>query len=181
MLMKADDALLLVVDMQEKLLPAIHDADAIEQNVAWLLDVASAAGVPSYASEQYRKGLGHTVPSLRERIPRGAIDEKVHFSCADAPECCAGIKAMKRRQLVICGVEAHVCVLQTALGMQQAGYEVFVVADAVGSRKRDDRDLALERLRALGVQVVSREMVAFEWMHQAGTDVFRTISRNYLR
>jgi nicotinamidase-related amidase len=88
---------------------------------------------------------------------------------------------MERPQVVVCGIEAHVCVLQTVLELAAAGKQVFVVAEAIGSRDPEHKDLALERMRAQGITIVCREMVAFEWLHQAGTDKFREISLNFLR
>lgn len=107
--------------------------------------------------------------------------EKLHFSCSADPGCTATLDALGRGQVVIIGMEAHVCVLQTALGLRQQGKDVFVVADAVSSRDPEDKALALARMGQAGVWVVSREMVVFEWLHCAGTDTFREISQNYLR
>ena len=107
--------------------------------------------------------------------------EKTHFSCVAERECMRRIDACGREQLVVIGTEAHVCVLQTALDLRATGKEVYLVADGVSSRSPRDAELALERMRAAGVRIVSREMVAFEWLHQAGTDTFREISREFLR
>jgi len=107
--------------------------------------------------------------------------EKLHFSCAAERDCMRRIDALGREQIVVIGAEAHVCVLQTVLDLRAVGKEIYLVADAVSSRSPRDVELALERMRAEGVRVVSREMVAFEWLHQAGTDRFREISREFLR
>jgi nicotinamidase-related amidase len=107
--------------------------------------------------------------------------EKVHFSCAAEPACMDRINAGGREQIILTGAEAHVCVLQTALGLLAAGKQVFVVADCIGSRHPRDLELALGRMGAEGVRIVSREMVVFEWLHRAGTEVFREISREFLR
>jgi nicotinamidase-related amidase len=172
---------LLVVDFQERLMPAIDDADRIVANGAWLIQIAQRLGVPVLASEQYPQGLGHTVAAIREWLPAEAFMEKRHFSCAADQNCMRRIDALNREQIVVIGAEAHVCVLQTALGLQAIGKEVYLVADAVSSRSPRDVELALERMRAEGVRVVSREMVVFEWLHQAGTEQFRAISREFLR
>jgi nicotinamidase-related amidase len=181
MLIQRERSSLLVIDIQERLLPAIHEGERVIENTAWLLRIAGELGVPVVLSEQYPRGLGHTVPSLLELVEEDAVVEKVHFSCAASPECRARLDALGRDQVVITGMEAHVCVLQTALGLAAAGREVYVVADAVSSRRPADAELGLARMRHGGVQVVSREMVAFEWLHQAGTDTFRDISRRFLR
>ncbi|NMQ18553.1 hydrolase [Candidatus Competibacter phosphatis] len=181
MLMKIETSCLLAVDFQERLMPAIHDADRIVANGAWLIQTAQRLNVPVLASEQYPRGLGHTVAAIRERLPAEAFMEKLHFSCAAERDCMRRIDALGRQQIVVIGAEAHVCVLQTALDLRAAGRDVYLVADAVSSRSPRDIELALERMRAEGVRVVSREMVVFEWLHQAGDDRFREISREFLR
>lgn len=181
MLIDARKSCLLVVDVQERLLPAIHEVERVVENVAWLMSVASELEVPILVSEQYPRGLGHTAPELRELIPEGALMEKLHFSCAAAPECRDRILGLEREQIVLAGLEAHVCVLQTALGLLREGCEVYVVADAVGSRRPRSAELGLERMRDEGARVVDREMVAFEWLGRAGTDQFRDLSRRFLR
>lgn len=181
MLMKIETSCLLAVDFQERLMPAIHDADRIVANGAWLIQIAQRLNVPVLASEQYPRGLGHTVAAIRELLPAEAFMEKLHFSCAAERDCMRRIDALGRQQIVVIGAEAHVCVLQTALDLRAAGRDVYLVADAVSSRSPRDIELALERMRAEGVRVVSREMVVFEWLHQAGDDRFREISREFLR
>jgi nicotinamidase-related amidase len=181
MLMKIETSCLLAVDFQERLMPAIHDADRIVTNGAWLIQIAQRLNVPVLASEQYPRGLGHTVAAIRKRLPAEAFMEKLHFSCAAERDCMRRIDALGRQQIIVIGAEAHVCVLQTALDLQAAGRDVYLVADAVSSRSPRDVELALERMRAEGVRVVSREMVVFEWLHQAGDDRFREISREFLR
>ncbi|MDP2821406.1 MAG: hydrolase [Sulfuritalea sp.] len=178
--MNADDAALLVIDVQERLLSHIHDWQNLLDNVTWLVGLAQKIGVPVMATEQYPKGLGHTVPELAGMLPVGGIAEKLHFSCA-AAGCLPGLPGGERRQVVVCGIESHVCVLQTVLDLRGQGREVFVVADAVASRNPADRTLALERMREHGAEVVSREMVAFEWLRQAGTPLFREVSAAFLR
>jgi nicotinamidase-related amidase len=179
--MRAETSCLLVVDFQERLMPAIHDAERIVAHGTWLIQIAQRLAVPALASEQYPKGLGHTVAAIRDLLPAEAFMEKIHFSCAADRDCMRRIDALEREQIVVIGAEAHVCVLQTALGLRAAGKEVYLVADAVSSRSPRDVELALARMRAEGVRIVSREMVAFEWLHQAGTDTFRAISREFLR
>ena len=181
MLMRVETSCLLVVDFQERLMPAIHQVDAVVANGVWLIQIAQRLGAPVLASEQYPQGLGHTVAAIRELLPDEAFMTKTHFSCAAERDCMRRIDALDREQIVMIGVEAHVCVLQTALDLRAAGKEVFLVADAVSSRSPRDGELALARMRAEGVRIVSREMVAFEWLHQAGTDRFRAISREFLR
>ena len=108
------------------------------------------------------------MPAIRELLPEGAVGSKNHFSCV-AAGCLPGLPGADRAQVVLVGIEAHVCVLQTALELVEEGKEVYVVADAVGSRRPYDRDVALARMRDEGVRVVTREMVVFEWLGEAGT------------
>ena len=179
-LLRADTSMLLVVDVQARLVPAIHDATAVVERIVWLVRLAQALGVPVAATEQYPQGLGPTVPALTALLPPGSIGEKVHFSCA-AAGCLPTLPGAGRPQVVLAGTEAHVCVLQTAFGLAAAGREVFVVADAVGSRDPGSCTLALERMARRGIGVVSCEMVGFEWLERAATERFREISREFLR
>jgi nicotinamidase-related amidase len=180
MLLNRDDSTLLVVDVQERLLPHIHDWQRLLDNVIWLVRVAQRIGVPVAATEQYPKGLGHTHPELRRLLPDAALAEKVHFSCV-AARCLPGLPGAGAQQVVVAGIESHVCVLQTVLELRGQDKDVFVVADAVSSRDPANRELALARMHDHGAQVVSREMVAFEWLRQAGTDLFREVSATFLR
>lgn len=179
-LLCAGTSTLLVVDVQSRLVPAIHEGAAVVGRVVWLVRLAQALGIPVAATEQYPQGLGPTVPDVAALMPAGAIGSKVHFSCA-AAGCLDALPGAARPQVVVAGIEAHVCVLQTAFGLAAQGREVFVVADAVGSRDPANRALALERMGQRGIGIVSGEMVGFEWLERAGTERFRALSREYLR
>jgi len=181
MQIKADQSCLLVTDIHEKLMAALPDGERVIATSAWLIQIAQALRIPVLASEQYPKGLGPTVAAVSRWLPEGAFMEKIHFGCIAEPACRERISAINRQQWILVGAEAHVCVLQTALGLLETGREVYVVADGVASRRLEDAEIALARLRAEGARVVTREMVAFEWLHQAGTDLFRDISRCFLR
>ncbi len=180
MLIDAQRSQLLVVDLQEKLLPVIFDHERLLSNVLWLIRAAQKIGVPVAALEQYPNGLGRIVGDVRDLLPEGAIAQKVRFS-AVAAECLASLPGADRPQVVLIGIETHVCLLQTALELILEGKYVYVVADAVGSRHAADRDCALARMRQEGVRIVSREMVVFEWLAEAGTPLFRATSREFLR
>lgn len=175
MLMKAEDSLLLIVDVQERLLPAMAEARQVAQRCEFLMRGALRLVIPLLVSEQYPRGIGPTIPELRALAPAGTVLDKLHFSCGEAPEIAERIATSGRRQLVLAGIEAHVCVLQSALVFAQRGYQVFVVADACSSRDAANADLAFQRLRAAGVQVVASEMVLFEWLHKAGTPAFKDL------
>lgn len=173
-------SLLLVVDVQSRLLPAIDRGDDCLAQVQWLMNVAARLQVPVLATEHCPEHLGASHPAIRGLLPEDAILAKRHFSAV--PD---GLLAFhpesQREQWVVTGTEAHVCVLQTALGLLAAGRQVYVVAEAVGSRRDDDRQLALERLRQAGAVVVSREMVAFEWLETADAPEFRNLLREFIR
>jgi nicotinamidase-related amidase len=175
MLLNAQGSLLLVVDVQERLLPAIHDAERILQRIEIMVRAAGMLGVPVMATEQYPRGLGRTAAALSELLPEAVRVEKIHFCAAAEPELMSRLEAARRRQIVLCGTEAHVCVLQTALGLAAAGYDCAVVADAAGSRDPANRQAALDRLRAEGIAILTSEMVLFEWMARADTAEFRQI------
>ena len=180
MLIDAHRSVLLVVDMQEKLLPAIHDHAVVVDHAAWLVRAAQMIDVPVAATEQYPKGLGHIVAPLKALLPAAAVAAKNHFSCV-AAKCLPQLPGADRAQVVLAGVEAHVCVLQTALELLEEGKEVYVVADAVGSRRPRDLEIALTRMRDEGVRVVTREMVVFEWLGEAGTALFKDVSKTLLK
>lgn len=180
MLMRAKDSTLLVIDLQERLLPAIDGGVTVIEQATWLVRLAQRLDVPVIATEQYPKGLGVTGAELRALLPAEGLREKIHFS-ATAGAGLFDLPGGERQQFIVCGTETHVCVLQTVLGLLAAGREVFVVDEAVGSRRPRDKALGLARMERAGAVIVSREMVAFEWLEQAGTDVFREVSRNFIR
>ena len=175
MLIRRDDSLLLIVDIQEKLAPAIHDNELVTANSVRLLEGARQLGVPAFVSEQYVKGLGPSVQAIRAAAGSARLFEKTHFSCAAEPGIVDLLWAAKRPQVILTGTETHVCVLQTAFGLQAAGFEVYLVADAASSRTPENRSAAIERMRAGGIRIVTTEMVLFEWLHQAGTSEFRSL------
>lgn len=176
MLIDRDQSCLLVIDMQERLLPAMAAAQAIARNAATLVRAANRLGVPVLASEQYRRGLGATVPALAAELPAACTIEKLHFSCLADPGFAERFRGLGRAQAVVTGIEAHVCVLQTALDLNAAGVRTFVVADATGSRTDASLEVALARARAGGIEVVTTEMVVFEWLRRAGTPEFKELS-----
>lgn len=179
MLIDKNKATLLVVDVQEKLLPQIWGSEDLSARLRWLIAASQDGKLPIVFSEQYPKGLGHTLAPLRELAPTAPVVDKRHFSCVAA--ACLPPELLAREQVVVCGIEAHVCVLQTALELAAQGKQVFVVADAIGSRRPLDVELALERMRVAGVVVVSREMVLFELLRGAHDPDFKAMSQKYLQ
>lgn len=177
MLLDRNRSLLLVIDVQERLLAAMPEAADCVDRILLLLEGARLLGVPALSSEQYPKGLGTTDPRVSAALGNAPRFEKIHFSCFREEPLRQAILATGRRQLVLCGVEAHVCVLQTALDFRATGFDVHVVADACDSRTAQRKALAFARLRQEGVRILDSEMVLFEWLERAGTDEFRAISR----
>lgn len=180
MLMNRDKAALLIIDVQTRLAPAIHDAEQVVANCAWLAAVAGRVGVPVVVTEHFPDKIGVTVDVVRTVTADAQYVSKRAFS-AQADGCLASTAVHDLRQVVLCGTEAHVCVMQTALDLRWAGKEVFVVAEACGSRKPADRELAFSRMRHHGIEIVAREMVAFEWLRCGGTELFRDVNRDFIR
>lgn len=175
-MLRRQDQILLVVDVQERLAPVILEGEQIVERCLLLVQVAQRLSVPILVSEQYPKGLGRTLAVLNDRLADTPRLAKTAFSCAEDEGIRAAVQAAGRRGVVICGMEAHVCVLQSALGFAEAGWQVAVVADAVGSRRASSKSLGLARMQAHGIEIVDSEMVAFEWLQRAGTDEFRAIA-----
>lgn len=176
MLLQAEHSCALVIDEQVRLLPAMAAADAVVANTQRLLRAAQRLDVPVLVSEQYPRGLGPTVPTVAPLLPADSVVEKTQFSCLRNPVFAGRLRQLGRPQVVVAGVESHVCVLQTALDLLQQRYAVFVVADATSSRTTDSHDRALERMARAGAEIVTTEMVVFEWLADAGHPAFREIS-----
>jgi nicotinamidase-related amidase len=173
-LLSAERAVLLLVDFQQRLMPAIHDGETVIARAVRLAEAASLLDVPVLATEQYPAGLGPTVEPLAG-YPQ-AVLAKTSFSAAADPGFAALLPA-GTREVVIAGCEAHVCVLQTALDLAGARHRVILAADAAGSRDPADRAAALERARQHGIEVVTTEMVLFEWLRDAKHRRFREVQR----
>lgn len=166
---------LVVVDIQDRLLPAVFEKERVLQNALRLVQGAGILQVPVFVTEQYRKGLGPTVPEVAAAIPGFAPLEKLAFSACGAAAFLPALKQQKVSQAILCGIEAHVCVSQTCLDLVDQGFRVFVVADAVSSRTPENYRIGLDRMRAAGAVIVSTEMVLFELLEQAGTPEFKQI------
>lgn len=166
---------LAVIDIQEKLLPAMCDPQAVAQNAARLVRGAQVLQVPVLVTEQYRKGLGGTVVEVASALGAFAPLEKLAFSACGAPGFVEALKRRKVRDVVLCGIEAHVCVTQTCLDLLDEGFRVLVVADATASRTRQNLEIGLGRMRDAGALIGSTEMVLFEWLGRAGTEQFKQI------
>ena len=171
----AETAHLLVVDVQEKLLPKIRAAAELVRNIAFLLDACRVLNVPASATEQYPKGLGPTAPELASRLAL-PLPEKVAFSCCAIDSLVERFHAGGRPAILVAGIETHVCVLQTVLDLRALGFQAFVPVDAVGSRFAIDYETALRRMEQAGAVLCTSEMAVFEMTREAGTPRFRQIS-----
>lgn len=174
MLIRADDSVLVIIDMQERLVPAMQAPARTIRNARTLMASADELSIPVMLTEQYPAGLGHTVPELAPG-PSATVLSKMHFSCMEDHDFAARFRALGRRQAVLAGMEAHVCVLQTAASLIEEGYQVFVVSDATASRSLESEQACIARLSAAGAGIATTEMVVFEWLGQAGTAAFKKL------
>lgn len=175
-LVDAMQSCLLVVDMQPRLLAAMAEADAVVNNCEKLLKAAALLEIPAIASEQYPHGLGSTDERLSSLIDESSIFEKMEFSALLNSKLASGLEALKRPQVIVTGLEAHVCVLQSVFDLAAHGYSVFVVADAISSRRLADKEVALHRFKHPNIAVVTTEMVVFEWLRAATHPKFKQLS-----
>ncbi len=175
MLIKSADSCLIVIDMQERLVPAMQAPARTIKNTRLLINTATRLEVPVMLTEQYPKGLGRTVPQIATASEHLPIFEKLHFSCMDEPKFAGAFALHSRKQAIITGMEAHICVMQTAAQLMEQGVEVFVVTDATSSRTLESEKACLDRLQAIGAGIVTTEMVVFEWLAKAGTPAFKDV------
>jgi nicotinamidase-related amidase len=174
--LRREKALLLLVDVQERLLPAMFEAERVSRYCALLLRTARQMQIPVVATEQYPEKLGPTVAPLRELLDATAHSKMQFSACTpDVQRQLSTHMAAGRGSVVLCGLETHVCVLQSALDLREAGFEVFVPQDAVSSRYENDKNVALSRLHSLGVTPCSTEMLVFELLREAGTPEFKAL------
>jgi nicotinamidase-related amidase len=174
-LMSRGDTALLVMDVQERLIPAIPDAKRVVWNIRRLIDAAKVLGLPVVGTEQYPKGLGPTTAELAERL--GPMPSKLIFSAGGCPEIFERLRGDGLSKILVCGIEAHVCVAQTVFDLLADGWRVYIVVDAVGSRFEIDRRTALGRMDSCGATLTTTEAAIFEWCEAAGTPEFKEISR----
>ena len=170
---------LLVIDVQQRLVPAIADVEQIVTNVARLVRYATILGVPITFTEHMPQRIGHLLPALRAGAAQScSVIEKTTFSAVREPAFAARMTDLQqtgRNTVVVCGMEAHVCVMQTVLELRKGGDQVLLVADAVGSRTSSNRALAVDRMSEAGAEIVSQEMIAFEWLERGDAPEFKEI------
>ena len=180
MRLQKENTTLVIIDVQQKLMPVIDSADDVARNIDRLVRGAHILGVPALLTEQYVKGLGPTIDPVRIAFEETSGYKPIEKACFSAHGCeafAAQLAALERTQVLVAGVETHVCVYQTVSDLLRAGLEVTIVADAVSSRTPRNREIALQRLVSEGVKLSSTEMALFELLGVSGTDDFRAISR----
>jgi nicotinamidase-related amidase len=175
-LLHKDETALIIVDIQERLASVMDARDIVIDNCLHIIELSKLLTIPVIITEQYPKGLGQTVEIIRSALPSYQRVEKLTFSCCDEPSFLDIIKRVNRRRLVLMGMETHICVLQTCIGLLQNGYNVHVVSDAVCSRKDDNRKVAIEFMRDAGAVITCTETVLFQLLKKAGTEEFKAIS-----
>ncbi|MCL4151002.1 UNVERIFIED_CONTAM: hypothetical protein GTU68_020898 [Idotea baltica] len=179
--MEPGNTAIVVVDVQEKLLPAIQESETVQSNIERLLDAAAILQVKAVGTEQYPKGLGATVQGVREKLSGdlmvNGLPAKTMFSCRECETMFRQLAEQGVQNLLLCGIETHVCIAQTALDMIAAGFNVYLSVDAVGARFAIDHDVALRRLEISGCTLTTTEAAIFELCGQAGDDRFKAISK----
>jgi nicotinamidase-related amidase len=175
--LEADQCVLVVVDIQEKLLPPIFRKEELVRNSQLLIRLAGILNLPVLATTQYAKGLGAIVPDIAALLAGVTTHDKVQFSCFGSEGFCSSLKRLagNRTVLLLCGMESHVCVMQTALSALREGYLVHVASDAVSSRAQWNWQIGLDRMRAAGAVISSTEMMMYELMRSSGSDAFKKL------
>ena len=172
-----DQTLAMVVDVQERLFPHIHDCELLEKNLKLLVEGLKILDIPFAVTEQYKKGLGPTVPSLEALVKQDIHFEKLSFSCCDDPAIIEHIETSTKRYVILAGIESHICLLQTAIDLKERGYRPVIVEDCVGSRNPENKRIAINRLLQEGITVTSAESLLFELCRVAGNEQFKAISK----
>lgn len=172
-----DKAALLVIDIQERLFPFISENEKLAKNVPILIEGIKVLDIPVIVTEQYVKGLGTTVPSVVASLGDLPRTEKMAFSCCDEPRFMEALALSGKEYVIIAGIESHVCVLQTVIDLIHNGYHPVVVEDCTSSRKLNDKNIAIERMRREGAVITTYESLLFELLRYSGTDPFRAISK----
>ncbi|MDF2951866.1 MAG: hypothetical protein K0S18_1449 [Anaerocolumna sp.] len=173
-----EESIALVIDYQEKLVPVMHNDHELIQNSEIFLRGLNILQIPTIVTQQYTKGIGMTVEQLRNVFEeKFTYFDKFSFSCYDDEKILEEIKKHKKKNIIICGIEAHVCVLQTAIDCMAAGYQVIIVEDCISSRRKNDKKVALQRAEMEGIIITTYESLLFELTRKAGNDTFKQISK----
>jgi nicotinamidase-related amidase len=172
-LISGEGAALVVIDVQEKLFTHMAEKQKLVENLAKLIQFAGIMKIPIIVTEQYPKGLGQTIAEVKKLVPHVTLVEKVEFSCFGSTGFKEALANLEAKTLIIVGIEAHICVTQTAIDGRQTGYRICVVEDAISSRNLGDKAAAIERMRQNGVTIVTSEMLIYEILKKAGTREFK--------
>lgn len=175
--LEAENCALIVIDIQEKLLPPIFQKERLVKNSQLLIRLAGILKIPAVMSVQYSKGLGNTIPEIASLLPETRPIDKQMFSCFGSDVFCTTLKRLpgNRNTVLLCGMESHICVTQTALGGLREGYIVHVASDAVSSRSEWNWHIGLERMRAAGAVISSTEMMIYELLRSSGSPAFKEL------
>ena len=173
----AEDTAALIIDFQEKLVPAIANNEEVVAKAALFCAGLKELGVPMAITQQYTKGLGDTVAPIKEVVGEFEAMEKMSFSAMGCEEFVAWVKAQGKKTILVCGVEAHICVLQSVIDLQAEGYQVYLVEDCIASRKPSDKETGIKRAMGEGALMTSAEAILFELTYISGTPVFKQISK----
>lgn len=174
-LLRADDTALVVIDLQEKLVNMVHNREELLKRTALILETAKVCGLPLVLTEHYPQGLGSTVEEVKEHLPEYRPILKRIFSCCGVEEFVRAVEATGRRQLLVAGIETHICVNQTVHDLLHRDYQVQVLADACGTRFPSDHAVGLEKMRDSGAVIASTEMAVYELVERADTELFKEI------
>lgn len=172
-----DDAVLLIVDIQERLATVMKKRDEVVTNCLQLIELAKMLRIPVVVTEQYSKGLGPTVAEIRDALPTYQPIEKMTFSCCEEPHFLTEIKKLGKKTVILTGMETHICVLQTCIGLLAEGFNVHLVRDAACSRTKENWETAIEFMRDVGAAITCTETVMFQLLRVAGTEEFKVISK----
>lgn len=176
-ILQREKAALLVIDIQERILPVIFEYERVVENTLKLINGFKILSVPIYCTEQYPKGLGPTESKIKSALDSTEAIQKMTFSCNGAGDLFQDLKRKRIKQVVVCGIESHVCVLQTVLDLLAEEIQVHVAADAVSSRRKFDYEIALRRMESNGAEITLTESVLFELLNVCGTEEFKAISK----
>ena len=176
-LMNKEDALFVVIDFQEKLIPVMHDKANLEDKVCRLASGMKKLGIPNIVTQQYTKGIGETIPSIAEAIGKFTPIDKTTFSCLGNDEFVDRLEAAGKHDIVICGIEAHICLQQTVIELLAKGYRVYVPADCASSRSENDKLWSLARMGEAGAVITTYEAILYELVGDAKAEEFKAISK----
>ena len=177
MRIKKEDTIAVVIDVQERLFPLISDNKNLTDNIVKLIKGLKAIGIEILVTVQYTKGLGFTIQPIKEALGELETMEKTFFSCCGDENFINALKNTGKKNVILCGIESHVCVLQTAIDLKEKGFQPILIEDCVSSRRINDKKIAIERMRSEGAIISTHESILFELLEVSGTDSFKAVSK----